>query len=506
MGYSTRYIRPWEHFQEEALLRGRKDFSLLAGRIVTLISLESGKSFPLARQSWFPMPGNSWRIPLGLSGSTFGIPIAKEMVYRIGMPQVPLRRIWPKSYTDAGDYEESLVFFKTLILHGVRHSSASLMAAVYYRVLAKLVIDWWQIPDFSHGFLVPIFAAYLVWAKRRTLLSTKIAPTWSGIAVVALGLVVLLLGVYGAELFLSRISLVILLAGLVLSFGGWQLLKELRFPLLVLLLAIPIPAILFNEITFPLQILASKLASALLPLFGVPVLREGNVIELSAMKLEVAEACSGIRSLMSLFTLAIFYGYFLEKSSLRRTILAVASIPIAIAANAVRIFGTGLCVQYWDPDKAMGFFHEFSGWVIFLVSLGCLFIVHRAMLLVSGPTEATMKSLRYLDGGCAAGRNGAAAVRSRQFRSDSRERALVADAARNCRMVGKRSADRPGNARCSWGRGLSCRALTRKADRRSRSASLSRISQRRGLASPFIHRKTVCLVPAGHLNLHSTSI
>ena len=259
----------------------------------------------------------------------------------------------------------------------------ALLAAVYYRVLAKLVTDWWQIPDFSHGFLVPIFAAYLVWAKRKTLLETKIAPTWSGLAVVALGLLVLLLGVFGAELFLSRVSLVILLAGLVLCFGGWQLLKELQFALLVLLLAIPIPSIIFNEITLPLQILASKLASALLPLFGVPVLREGNVIELPAMKLEVAEACSGIRSLMSLFTLSIFYGYFLERTFIRRAFLALASIPIAIAANAVRILGTGLCVQYWDPDKAMGFFHEFSGWVMFLVSLGCLFIVHRVMHLVT---------------------------------------------------------------------------------------------------------------------------
>jgi exosortase len=257
----------------------------------------------------------------------------------------------------------------------------ALTLAVYYRVLAKLVTDWWQIPDFSHGFLVPVFAAYLVWEKRRTLLNTRLVPSWSGVAVVALGLAILLLGVYGAELFLARISLVILLMGMVLSFGGWLLLKELRFPLLVLLLAIPIPAIIFNQITFPLQILASKLASALLPLFGVPVLREGNVIELSTMKLEVAEACSGIRSLMSLFTLAIFYGYFMEKSLVRRVVLAAASIPIAIAANAVRIFGTGLCVQYWDPDKAVGFFHEFSGWVMFLVSLGCLFIVHRTMCL-----------------------------------------------------------------------------------------------------------------------------
>ena len=185
-----------------------------------------------------------------------------------------------------------------------------LTAAIYAPVVVKLVSDWWQFPDFSHGFLVPVFAAYLLWEKRETLCSTAMAPAWSGVAVVAFGLLVLLLGVYGSELFLSRISLIILMAGLALTFGGWQLLKQLRFVLLVLLLAIPIPAIVFNQITFPMQILASKLASNLLPLFGVPVLREGNVIELPLMKLEVAEACSGIRSLMSLFTLAVFYGYF----------------------------------------------------------------------------------------------------------------------------------------------------------------------------------------------------
>jgi exosortase len=264
-----------------------------------------------------------------------------------------------------------------------------LVAAVYYHVLVKLVTDWAQTPDFSHGFLVPPFAAYLIWEKRKTLLATKVAPSWSGIALTALGIVVLLLGVYGSELFLSRVSLVILLAGLVLCFGGRQFLKELRFALLVLLLAIPIPAILFNQITFPLQILASKLASGLLPLFGVPVLREGNVIELPLMKLEVAEACSGIRSLMSLFTLAVFYGYFLEKSVWRRVALVLASIPIAIAANAVRILGTGLCVQYWDPDKALGFFHEFSGWVIFLVSLVCLYLVHCTMNLFPAKRRQT---------------------------------------------------------------------------------------------------------------------
>jgi exosortase len=146
--------------------------------------------------------------------------------------------------------------------------------------------------------------------------------------------------------------------------------------LFVLLLAIPLPAVLFNQITFPLQLMASRLASVMLPWAGVPVLREGNVIQLPAMQLEVAEACSGIRSLLSLFTLAVIYGYFLERNVGRRVLLALASVPIAVAANVARIFGTGLCVQYWDPDKAMGFFHEFSGWLMFVVSLACLYLVH----------------------------------------------------------------------------------------------------------------------------------
>jgi exosortase len=153
--------------------------------------------------------------------------------------------------------------------------------------------------------------------------------------------------------------------------------------LFVLLLAIPLPTILFNQITFPLQLRASALASQILPLLGVPVLQDGNIIQLPAMPLEVAEACSGIRSLMSLFTVAVIYGYFLERTTWRRVLLAVSALPIAVAANVARIVGTGLCVQYWDPEKALGFFHEFSGWLMFVVSLGCLYLVHIAMRLVT---------------------------------------------------------------------------------------------------------------------------
>src|SRR5882757_970752 len=258
---------------------------------------------------------------------------------------------------------------------------AILLVILYYRVAVKLVYDWYTIPDYSHGFLVPFFAAFLVWDKRKILKAIPIKPTWSGIVLVVFSIMVLILGVYGVELFTARMSFILMITGLIATFFGWAMVRALRFPLLVLVLAIPFPAILFNRITFPLQLLASKIASDILPLLGVPTLHEGNVIELPIMKLEVAEACSGIRSLMSLFTLAVFYGYFLEKTTKRRVILALASIPIAVTANVARIVGTGLCVQYWDPDKALGFFHEFSGFLIFLVSLSCLYLVHVLMRL-----------------------------------------------------------------------------------------------------------------------------
>jgi exosortase len=258
----------------------------------------------------------------------------------------------------------------------------ALLVVLYHAIAVKLVTDWAELPDFSHGFLIPFFAAFLLWDNRVVLGETAIAPSWDGIWIVVAGLFELLLGVFGADLFLQRTSFVLLVAGLVWTLLGKAMLGRVKFVLFVLLLAIPLPTILFNQITFPLQLLASRFASDLLPLAGVPVLREGNVIQLPAIQLEVAEACSGIRSLMSLFTVAVIYGYFLEQGTRRRVLLALAALPIAVAANVARIFGTGLCVQYWDPDKAMGFFHEFSGWLMFLVSLGCLYLVHRAMGLV----------------------------------------------------------------------------------------------------------------------------
>lgn len=254
-----------------------------------------------------------------------------------------------------------------------------LVAFLYAGILRSLVAQWWNDPNFSHGFFVPLFSVFVVWQDRKRLLGVAARPSWAGLVVVAGALCVLIVGVLGAELFLSRFSLVLLLTGMVIHFLGWAHLRMLFFPLAFLLLMIPLPAIIFNQIAFPLQLFASQVATGLLELLGVPALREGNVIQLPVMSLEVVEACSGIRSLVSLGTLAIIYGYFMEPSVVRRVILALAAIPIAVAANAGRVVGTGLLGSYWDPDKATGFFHTFSGWVIFVLSLTMLFGLHGLM-------------------------------------------------------------------------------------------------------------------------------
>jgi exosortase len=259
---------------------------------------------------------------------------------------------------------------------------------LYAPILIRLVGQWWSDPNFSHGFFVPVFAAYVLWQDRNRLRAIKPVPSNWGLPLILLSLLTLILGVFGAELFLSRTSLLLLSAGIVIFLRGWITLRAVLFPLIFLVLMIPIPAIVFSQITFPLQILASKLSAWLLPFLGVPVFREGNVINLPAMPLEVAEACSGIRSLLSLTTLAIMYGYLLEKRIGIRVLLGVASIPIAVAANGLRIVGTGLLVQYWDPDKAEGFFHAFSGWLIFVVSLLMLFVFHRFVGKVGRNDEA----------------------------------------------------------------------------------------------------------------------
>jgi exosortase len=258
----------------------------------------------------------------------------------------------------------------------------ALVLWLYLPTLSHLVVQWWQDPNYSHGFFVPLFSLFVLWQERARLSAVKAQPSWSGLLLLGFGLCVLILGQMGAEIFLSRVSLLIVLAGLLVLFLGWNFFRAVLFPWGFLLLMIPIPEIVFGQITFPLQILASKVASDILPWLGVPVLREGNVIILPLMPLEVADACSGIRSLMSLTTLAVIYGYLMESRVWLRVLLALASVPIAIATNSLRIVGTGLLVQYWDPEAGQGFFHEFQGWLMFVASLALLYFLHAAIRTV----------------------------------------------------------------------------------------------------------------------------
>ena len=260
------------------------------------------------------------------------------------------------------------------------------IAWLYASIVARLFLQWINDPNFSHGIFVPLFALFVLWQDRKKLAAIHPVPSWVGLPLVLLSLLVLSLGVLGADIFLPRVSLLILLAGLILLFQGWTFFRAVLFPWAFLILMIPPPTLIISRVTFPLQLLAAKLATALLELVVV-VHREGNVIWLVSGPLDVVEACSGIRSLLSLVTLAIIYGYLLESRKWVRVVLACAAIPIAVAANSFRVFGTGLLVQFGYGDAAEGVPHALAGVLIFVVALIMLFAVHRVICLIwkSGP-------------------------------------------------------------------------------------------------------------------------
>jgi exosortase len=258
---------------------------------------------------------------------------------------------------------------KSFTARGVALASAILAYALLYgRVFHSLYQNWVRDPNYSHGFIILPIAAYLVWQRRERLAAEPLRPAMIGLLLIATSLAMLLVGTAGIEFFLMRTSAIGVLAGAILFIAGWGWLRILRFPLAFSLLMIPIPAIVFYRIAFPLQLLATRFGVGVLQFGDIPVLREGNVIILTQTTLEVAEACSGIRSLVSLFTLAVLYGYFSETRRMPRVLIALSSIPIAIVMNGLRVAGTGIAAHYIGGAAATGFFHTFSGWLVFVVS------------------------------------------------------------------------------------------------------------------------------------------
>jgi exosortase A len=280
------------------------------------------------------------------------------------------------NHVEAGNFD--LLFSKAWLWRALAVILA--WVALYYDVLWRLIDDWRVDENYSHGFLVPFISAYAIWSRRSQLMNTPPNPRiLIGGCIMALAVLLLFAGILGAELYLTRISLLLSLISLVIYFGGIEWLKRVAFPLGLLLFAIPVPNIIFNHIALPLQLIASDYAARAIRLFGIPALREGNVIELAQMKLQVVEACSGIRSLVTLATIAVVYAYFAESRWWRRVALVVAVIPIAIIANAARVAGTGIVAHYRNLQAAEGFMHNFSGWVVFVIAVLMLLVLARMM-------------------------------------------------------------------------------------------------------------------------------
>lgn len=248
-----------------------------------------------------------------------------------------------------------------------------LLALCYAPMILALFHQWQSDDDMGHGMFVPVLAGYIAWSRRDALAAIPPAPRFWGLLVAAFGGVQLLAASLAGELFLARTALLVSMMGIAIYLRGVRTVSALAFPLLLLLFMIPLPGIVYKQITFPLQILASRVAEATLDALGITVLRDGNILEFANQKLSIAEACSGIRSLLSLTFFSLIYGYFCECGRGMRVALFLAAAPIAIAANAGRIVLTGIVGRY-SPELAESAFHAISGWVIFAIALGAFIL------------------------------------------------------------------------------------------------------------------------------------
>jgi len=248
----------------------------------------------------------------------------------------------------------------------------AMFIGLYYPVILKMVGDWSNDPNYSHGFLVPLVTLYLLWQKKHSLLQVSLSPSNWGLFVLICGLCIYIFGYLAAELFTMRVSMLVVLAGIIISNLGMSFFRCALLPYGYLYFMIPLPYLVYDAIAFPLKLFVAKYSVIALQIIGISVYREGNIIMLPTTTLEVADACSGIRSLMSLLALGVAYAYFSQKSLTKKIILVASTVPIALLANAVRVIGTGILAHHYGAAAAEGFFHEFAGMVIFAVSMTML--------------------------------------------------------------------------------------------------------------------------------------
>ncbi len=281
--------------------------------------------------------------------------------------------------------EQSFTWFATLTL-------ATLVLIMYAPVLGSLARQWWNDPNYGHGFFVPVFAGYVLWSGRDRWRALPSRPRNFGLVIMLIAVGLRVLGMLGAELFTTRLSLVILICGIVLFLAGGKVLRSIAFPIGYLLFMIPIPAIVYYQLTIPLQMWASRLGATGLVALGIHTVREGNLLILPNCTLNVVEACSGIRSLLSLLAAVVAYGYLAEPNTWKRSVLAVASIPIAIATNGLRLIATGVLSYFFGPGVDSGVVHLALGLGFFVLAFLSILLIHKLLRLTSNSQDPVQVS------------------------------------------------------------------------------------------------------------------
>ena len=241
--------------------------------------------------------------------------------------------------------------------------------ALYSTVIMEMIEDWDTNPNFSHGYFIPFISAAMIYSRRAQIRNIPIAPSSWGVALLVMGLLQYFIAFVGSEYFLQRSSMSVVLLGLALFVGGKSMSKKLLYPICYLLLMIPIPAVIWSAVAFPMQLVASALSENMVQLLGVPIFREGNILHLSETTLEVVDACSGLRSLTTMIALSLALIYFSGLTLVRRGVVFLAAFPIAIFINIFRLTVTALMASKYGEEVAQGFLHDFSGWLTFVLGL-----------------------------------------------------------------------------------------------------------------------------------------
>ncbi|MFH0725205.1 MAG: exosortase A [Pseudomonadota bacterium] len=254
--------------------------------------------------------------------------------------------------------------------------------ALYYHVIYKMVHDWSIDDNYSHGFLIPVISGYLIWQNQKKLSEIPVKPSNSGMVLLLFSIMFFIAAYIGAELFTMRFSMILVILSAIIFLAGWSMAKALFYPIGYLIFMIPLPAIIWNKIAFPLKLFATKMAVMVIKAINIPVYSEGNIIYLANTTLEVVDACSGLRSLTSLLALGAAFALISDHSRLKKIILFLSAVPIAILVNIFRLSSTAVLAKFYGAKVAEGFLHEMSGILVFFIALILMYLIHQLMYRV----------------------------------------------------------------------------------------------------------------------------